>query len=275
MREWLVFSTKRTLVLVLAFQAWTAFAQTSRNLIEVDRFDFMAGTPGLVVTTPPEIQVRTDGRIVFERDGQYWVASLDQNQVRRLERSLARNRALRRSRYLHVRRGPSVSYHGGMQWYRYGDGVDARLIVMSRTPARGPVASLAQELRSLIPDSSRLFVPDSARISFVEPAANFGTPANWPFRDKLDLAEVSRSHPVVIGSLKFDAVDPVEITDGDILRFLFERGVQHGVTQDGRQFVVVLHDVPGWMPPALVAADLFQLWMDANDPGWRERDVPE
>lgn len=275
MREWLVFRAKHTLVFILAFQAWTAFAQASRNLIEMDRVDFLRGTAGLVVTTPPEIQIRTDGRIVFERDGQYWVASLDQNQVRRLERSLARNRALRRSRFLHVRRGPSVSYHGGMQWFRYGDGVHARLIVMSRTPERGPVASLARELRALIPDSYRLFVPDSVRVSFMESLISYGTPANWPFRDKLDLAEVSRSHPVVIGSVKFDAVDPVEITDGDILRFLFERGLQHGVTQHGRQFVVVLHEVPGWMPPSSVADDLFRLWMDANDPGWREREMPK
>lgn len=258
---------RRTLALMLVFQAWAAFAETSRNLIEVDRVNFIPGTAGMTGTTPPDIQVRTDGRIVFQRDGRYWVASIAQDQIRRLERSLARNRALRRSQFLHVRRGQPVSYHGGMQWFRYGDGADARLIVMSRTPARGPLASLARKLRALIPDSFRLFVPDSARVSFVDSIGGYGTPADWPFRDQLDLTEVSRSHPVVIGSVKFDAVDPVEITDGKILRFIFERGLQHGVAQDGRHFVVVLQEVPGWMPPASVSGDLYELWMDANDPG--------
>lgn len=249
-------------ILAFLLLANTIAAQ-SRNLIEYGREEFTIGAP-MCLSRPPLIQVSTDGRILFERDGRHWVGMVPRERLNRFSESLKRNRALQRTQFIDVRLGDSVAYHGGVQWYRYSEGRNERLIAMTARPWHGPIADLDRELHSLIPSSFEMFVPQCARVSFVEVDWQSETP--WPFGRLIDLREASRTHRVQIGEVTADLADPFDLTDPAILRFLFDVGVTTAVEQDGKRYVVVLHDVPGFLPSTDSELDVCQLWAEAHPP---------
>jgi hypothetical protein len=255
----------RILLLALLLLTNTIAAQ-SRNLLALGREEFFEGQP-MCTSRPPLIQVSTDGRILFERDGRYWVGKVPRERLHRFSESLQRNRALQRTQFIDVRLGDSVAYHGGMQWYRYGEGRNARLVVMTAKPWQGPIADLDRELRALIPSSFQLFVPQCASVSVVKVDWQSPAQASWPFAQQIDLREVSRTHAVQIGELSFQTADPFDLTDPDILRFLFENGLSNTVEQDGQSYFVIVSDAPGFLPPMDAAHDPCLLWESSRASG--------
>jgi hypothetical protein len=187
---------------------------------------------------PPEVKIYADGRVVFgDKDG-IWDGKLDQDRLERLKRDLANNSLLRKTALLPVRNGGSLGFHGGMGYIRYRDGDDEVLVAVLSQPRRGPYIRLLGRIRAEIPREYASFRPKSLSITVYD-GATWRQPVPWPF---------SATIPIVKG-------DPITISDPAAAAFVIDHSfggfswLQANVTENGKDYSLMLKSVPGWYEP--------------------------
>jgi hypothetical protein len=240
---------------VLAARAQEAPAPDS-VLIETSLGGFADGEKILgPLLLPPEIQIYKSGRIIFLTDRGVWTGQVEKRRFEKLLRSLSRSPLLRATQVIPVQRGDLLGLHGGMAYFLYNGGPKQVIAAVLSSPRHGPWRRMLSLLRSCIPSTYKSFVPEAIDVS-IRREGSWADPVPWPFQETLSLKNLDDEER--------------KLSDPRMVNFVLRhlsRGfswLEVPVSEDGVEYTLSLHSVPGWFEPGETETTLGFLAADAE-----------
>jgi hypothetical protein len=164
------------------------------NLIEYGMGEFsdcgLMSPPSL---WPPIISIREDGRTVLYREDHFIIGKHDDLEIAKIRKRLSKNKLLKKSQLIPLRRGKMLGIGGGIVYIRYKDNDEEIIVCTTIYPNGGSFKRLIDEILGFVPKITTRFYPTEMNFwvdkgaDVCEDQIHHDVPP-WPFGKKTSLA---------------------------------------------------------------------------------------